>query len=78
MDMQAAVRAKSAWASLLKPNFTPEVSTTLTPSNIEVVNGLALPNQPCGGGEGQAEVEHGHCGSSCWQQCIFPQHEKVR
>lgn len=37
--MQASIRAKSAWASLLKPDFRPESSSTLLTSQIVVNNG---------------------------------------
>lgn len=37
--MQATIRAKSAWAYLLKPDFHPEKSSTLSPSQIETKNG---------------------------------------
>lgn len=38
-NMQGTIKAKSAWASLLKPDFTPDTSSTLFTSQIDVENG---------------------------------------
>lgn len=37
--MQESIRAKSAWASLLKPDFTRELSSTLSETDTNVGKG---------------------------------------